>query len=100
MGIDANILDQMSLSIAHLVGLGVQVGIVVGGGNLYRGSQLQKDGLVGRVTGDQMGMLATVMNGLAMRDALERRNIKTRLMSAIAINGVVEQYSSRNAIRF
>lgn len=100
MGIDANILDQMSLAIAHLVGLGVQVGIVVGGGNLYRGSQLQKEGLVGRVTGDQMGMLATVMNGLAMRDALERRNIKTRLMSAIAINGVVEQYSSRNAIRF
>jgi len=81
MGIDAQVLDQMSLSIAHLVGLGVQVGIVVGGGNLYRGSQLQKDGLVGRVTGDQMGMLATVMNGLAMRDALVRRNIKTRLMS-------------------
>ncbi|ONG38656.1 UMP kinase [Alkanindiges hydrocarboniclasticus] len=99
MGIDASILDQMSLSIAHLVGLGVQVGIVVGGGNLYRGSQLQQDGLVGRVTGDQMGMLATVMNGLALRDALERRNIKTRLMSAISINGVVETYSSRDAIR-
>lgn len=99
MGIDATVLDQMSLAIAHLVGLGVQVGIVVGGGNLYRGSQLQKDGLVGRVTGDQMGMLATVMNGLALRDALERRNIKTRLMSAISINGVVETYSSRDAIR-
>ena len=99
MGIDATVLDQMSLSIAHLVGLGVQVGIVVGGGNLYRGSQLQQDGLVGRVTGDQMGMLATVMNGLALRDALERRNIKTRLMSAISINGVVETYSSRDAIR-
>ncbi len=84
MGIDAQVLDQMSLAIAHLVGLGVQVGIVVGGGNLYRGSQLQKDGLVGRVTGDQMGMLATVMNGLALRDALVRRNIKTRLMSALA----------------
>lgn len=99
MGIDATVLDQMSLAIAHLVGLGVQVGIVVGGGNLYRGSQLQKDGLVGRVTGDQMGMLATVMNGLAMRDALERRNIKTRLMSAISIVGMVETYSSRDAIR-
>ena len=99
MGIDANILDQMSLSIAHLRGLGVQVGIVVGGGNLYRGSTLQKQGLVGRVTGDQMGMLATVMNGLAMRDALVRRNIKTRLMSAIAIDTVVESYSSRDAIR-
>ncbi len=99
MGIDAPVLDQMSLAIAHLVGLGVQVGIVVGGGNLYRGSQLQKDGLVGRVTGDQMGMLATVMNGLALRDALERRNIKTRLMSAISIVGMVESYSSRDAIR-
>lgn len=100
MGIDASVLDQMSLAIAHLVGLGVQVGIVVGGGNLYRGSQLQKDGLVGRVTGDQMGMLATVMNGLAMRDALERRNIKTRLMSALPIGGMVEPYSSRDAIRY
>ncbi len=99
MGIDARILDQMCLSIAQLVGLGVQVGIVVGGGNLYRGSQLQKDGLVGRVTGDQMGMLATVMNGLAMRDALERYNIRTRLMSALPIGGVVEPYSSRDAIR-
>ncbi|MEC7119386.1 MAG: UMP kinase [Pseudomonadota bacterium] len=100
MGIDASVLDQMSLAIAHLVGLGVQVGIVVGGGNLYRGSQLQQDGLVGRVTGDQMGMLATVMNGLAMRDALERRNIKTRLMSALPIGGMVEPYSSRDAIRY
>ena len=95
MGIDAQVLDHMSLSIAHLVGLGVQVGIVVGGGNLYRGSQLQKEGLVGRVTGDQMGMLATVMNGLA----LVRRNIKTRLMSALPIGTVVESYSSRDAIR-
>ena len=94
MGIDAQVLDQMSLAIAHLVGLGVQVGIVVGGG-----SQLQKDGLVGRVTGDQMGMLATVMNGLALRDALVRRNIKTRLMSALPIGAVVESYSSRDAIR-
>ena len=66
---------------------------------MYRGSTLQKQGLVGRVTGDQMGMLATVMNGLAMRDALVRRNIKTRLMSAIAIDTVVESYSSRDAIR-
>ncbi len=100
MGIDASVLDQMSLAIAHLVGLGVQVGIVVGGGNLYRGSQLQKEGLVGRVTGDQMGMLATVMNGLALRDALERRSIKTRLMSALQVGSIVEGYSSRDAIRY
>lgn len=90
MGIDSGVLDSMSLAIAHLVGLGVQVGIVVGGGNLYRGAALQKQGLVGRVTGDQMGMLATVMNGLAMRDALERRNIKCRLMSALPIGEVTE----------
>lgn len=99
MGIDATILDEMSLSIAHLVGLGVQVGIVVGGGNIYRGSTLQQQGLVGRVTGDQMGMLATVMNGLALRDALERRNMKVRLLSAMKIGAVTEEYSSRNAIR-
>ena len=72
MGIASDVLDKMSLSIAQLCGLGVQVGIVVGVGILYRGSQLQKEGLVGRVTVDQMGMLATVINGLAMRDALER----------------------------
>ena len=100
MGIDSSVLDQMSLAIAHLVGLGVQVGIVVGGGNLYRGAALQKQGLVGRVTGDQMGMLATVMNGLALRDALERRNIRCRLMSAMQIGEVTENYSSRNAIRY
>lgn len=99
MGIDAAILDKMSLSIAHLRGLGIQVGIVVGGGNIYRGSQLQQEGLVGRVTGDQMGMLATVMNGLALRDALERRNVDTRLMSAMQIGAITERYSSRNAIR-
>lgn len=100
MGIDASVLDKMSLSIAHLRGLGIEVGIVVGGGNIYRGSELQQEGLVGRVTGDQMGMLATVMNGLALRDALERRNIDTRLMSAMQIGAITERYSSRNAIRY
>lgn len=100
MGIDAEVLDDMSVSIAHLRGLGIQVGIVVGGGNIYRGSQLQQEGLVGRVTGDQMGMLATVMNGLALRDALERRNVNTRLMSAVQIGAITERYSSRNAIRY
>ncbi len=100
IGIEAKVLDQISLAIAHIRGLGVQVGIVVGGGNIYRGSQLQKEGLVGRVTGDQMGMLATVMNGLAIRDSLEQRNIRTRLMSALPIGEVTEGYSSRNAIRY
>ena len=67
-GIDPKILDQLALEIGQLVGIGVQVGLVVGGGNLFRGKALQAAGL-DRVTGDHMGMLATVMNALALRDA-------------------------------
>ena len=70
MGIDSKILNRMALEVGQLVGIGVQVGIVLGGGNLFRGAALQAAGL-DRVAGDHMGMLATVMNGLAMRDALE-----------------------------
>lgn len=97
-GIDPKILDSMALAIGQLVGIGVQVGLVVGGGNLFRGAALQKAGL-DRVTGDHMGMLATVMNALAMRDALERSNIATRVMSAIPMSGVVDHYDRRNAVR-
>ena len=97
-GIDPKILDSMALSIGQLVGIGVQVGLVVGGGNLFRGAALQQAGL-DRVTGDHMGMLATVMNALAMRDALERSNIATQAMSAIPMTGVVEHYDRRKAIR-
>jgi uridylate kinase len=88
----------MALEIGQLVGIGVQVGLVIGGGNLFRGAALQAAGL-DRVTGDHMGMLATVMNALAMRDALERSNIATRVMSAIPMSGVVDHYDRRNAIR-
>ena len=97
-GIDPKILDQMALEIGQLIGIGVQVGLVVGGGNLFRGAALQKAGL-DRVTGDHMGMLATVMNALAMRDALERSNIATQVMSAIPMSGVVDHYDRRKAIR-
>lgn len=97
-GIDPNVLDRMALEIGQLRGIGVQVGLVVGGGNLFRGAALQKAGL-DRVTGDHMGMLATVMNGLAMRDALERANISTTLMSAIQMSGVVEHYDRRRSMR-
>jgi len=97
-GIDPKILDRMALEIGQLVGIGVQVGLVVGGGNLFRGAALQEAGL-DRVTGDHMGMLATVMNALAMRDALERSNIATQAMSAIPMTGVVEHYDRRKAIR-
>ncbi|PIE37935.1 MAG: UMP kinase [Gammaproteobacteria bacterium] len=97
-GIDPKVLDQMALEIGQLVGIGVQVGLVVGGGNLFRGAALQAAGL-DRVTGDHMGMLATVMNALAMRDALERLNIATQVMSAIPMSGVVDHYDRRKAIR-
>jgi uridylate kinase len=97
-GIDPRVLDSMALAIGQLVGIGVQVGLVVGGGNLFRGATLQQAGL-DRVTGDHMGMLATVMNALAMRDALERSNIATQAMSAIPMTGVVDPYDRRKAIR-
>ena len=98
-GIDPKILDSLALEIGQLVGIGVQVGVVLGGGNLFRGAELNKAGL-DRVTGDHMGMLATVMNGLAMRDSLERSNIRTRLMSAIPMSGILEHYDRRNAVRY
>jgi uridylate kinase len=97
-GIDPRILDLMALEIGQLVGIGVQVGLVVGGGNLFRGAALQSAGL-DRVTGDHMGMLATVMNALALRDALERSSIATQVMSSIPMSGVVDHYDRRKAIR-
>ncbi len=98
-GIDPKVLDRMALEIGQLVGIGLQVGIVVGGGNIFRGAALQDAGL-DRVVGDHMGMLATVMNGLAMRDALVRSNIPTRLLSAIHMSGLVDHYDRLKAIRF
>jgi uridylate kinase len=98
-GIDPKVLDRMALEIGQLIGIGVQVGVVLGGGNLFRGAALSDAGM-DRVTGDHMGMLATVMNALAMRDALERSNIATRVMSAIPMSGVVDHYDRRNAIRY
>jgi len=98
-GIDPKVLDRMALEIKQIINLGVQVGMVIGGGNLFRGASLHKAGME-RVTGDHMGMLATVMNALAMRDALERANIPTRAMSAIQMTGIVEQYDRRSALRY
>lgn len=97
-GIDPKVLDRLSLEIGQLVGIGVQVGLVIGGGNLFRGAALQQAGL-DRVTGDHMGMLATLMNALAMRDSLERSNIPSRVMSAIPMSGVVDHYDRRKAMR-
>tara|TARA_R110001592_G_scaffold83616_1_gene247582 strand:- start:24009 stop:24788 length:780 start_codon:yes stop_codon:yes gene_type:complete len=98
-GIDPKVLDRMALEIGQLVGIGVQVGLVIGGGNLFRGAALNAAGME-RVTGDHMGMLATMMNGLAMRDALDRNNISAQVMSAIPMSGVMEPYDRRRATRY
>ena len=84
--------------VAEIHGLGVQIGIVVGGGNIFRGLAASARGM-DRATGDYIGMLATVMNGLALQDALERAGVPTRVMTAIAMNEVAEPYIRRRAIR-
>jgi|TARA_R110000868_G_scaffold28805_5_gene107512 uridylate kinase len=96
-GIDPKVLERMAQEIKELVELGIQVGLVIGGGNLFRGEGLAKAGM-NRVVGDHMGMLATVMNGLAMRDALHRASVNARLMSAIPLNGVCDDYNWAEAI--
>lgn len=96
-GIDARVLDRMAQEIKEILELGVQVGVVIGGGNLFRGEGLAKAGM-NRVVGDHMGMLATVMNGLAMRDSLHRAYVNARLMSAIDLAGVCDRYSWAEAI--
>lgn len=98
-GIDPTVLDRMAAEVKAVRQMGAQVGIVVGGGNLFRGERLARAGM-NRVAGDHMGMLATVMNSLAMQDALERIKQPTRVMSAVALAGVCEDYDRRFAIRF
>jgi len=97
-GIDPKVLDRIAVEVGQLVGFGIEVGMVIGGGNLFRGAALHAAGME-RVTGDHMGMLATVMNALAMRDALERAGIATRVMSAVQMSGMVEHYDRRTAMR-
>lgn len=97
-GLDPRVLDRIAGEIKEITSLGVQIGIVVGGGNFCRGAQLSAAGM-DRVASDHMGMLATVMNALALQDALERTHILTRVMSAISLEGVCERYDRREAIR-
>jgi uridylate kinase len=97
-GIDPVVLRRIGLEIQELLAMGVQVAVVIGGGNIFRGAGLARAGM-DRVTGDQMGMLATVMNCLAMQDALESLGTHARVMSAIRINEVCEDYIRRRAIR-
>ncbi|MFZ1326715.1 MAG: UMP kinase [Candidatus Contendobacter sp.] len=97
-GLDTVILARIAGEIRVLRQMGVAIGMVIGGGNLFRGAGLAKAGM-DRVTADHMGMLATVMNSLAMQDTLERLGVFTRVMSAIRINQVCEDYIRRRAIR-
>ena len=96
-GIDPKVLDRMASEIKAILAMEVQVGLVIGGGNIFRGEGLAKAGM-NRVVGDHMGMLATVMNGLAMRDALHRVHVQAKLMSAIPLNGVCDSYNWAEAI--
>jgi uridylate kinase len=96
--IDADILKRLALEIIELCSMGIQVGLVIGGGNILRGAQKASEGL-DRVTGDQMGMLATVINALAMQDAIEHMGQQVRVMSALKINQVCEDYIRRRAVR-
>ena len=94
---DTEVIEQISEEIKQVILSGVQLGIVIGGGNLFRGEKLSQIG-IDRVTADHMGMLATVINALAMRDALERIGIATRVMSAIPMSGLLDHYDRRKAI--
>ncbi|HWP01133.1 MAG TPA: UMP kinase [Methylococcus sp.] len=97
-GIDANSLRRLAAEIDEICRIGVEVGLVIGGGNIIRGAEKASEGL-DRVTGDHMGMLATVINALAMQDALEHIGRPVRVMSALKINQVCEDYIRRRAIR-
>ncbi len=97
-GVDPKVIARVSGEIAALSEIGVEIAIVVGGGNIFRGAGLAAGG-IDRVTADQMGMLATVINALAIQDSLERAGLSARVMSAIKINEVCEDYIRRRAVR-
>ncbi|MDR3416731.1 MAG: UMP kinase [Nevskia sp.] len=97
-GISPEVMSRLAHEIKEVIDLGVQVAVVVGGGNIFRGEGLARAGM-DRVTGDQMGMLATVINALAIQDAVERIGLSARVQSAIRINEVCEDYIRRRAIR-
>ena len=97
-GIDVSVVDRIAADIAEARAMGVEVGVVIGGGNIFRGVAVASKG-GDRVTGDHMGMLATVINSLAMQDALERQGTGVRVMSALQIHEVCEDYIRRRAVR-
>ena len=97
-GVDPEFCRTIAEQVAKVKGLGVEIGIVVGGGNIFRGLAASARGM-DRATGDYIGMLATVMNGLALQDALDKVGIPTRVMTAIAMHEVAEPYIRRRAVR-
>jgi len=97
-GIDPEMLKQFSVDIKSVKDLGVQIGIVIGGGNIFRGVSNSTDG-IDKVTGDHMGMLATMINALALQSALEHEGVMTRLMSAIRMETIAEPFIRRRAVR-
>lgn len=97
-GIDPAVINQVSSEVKQLVDAGVQVAIVIGGGNIFRGVSLSAAGM-DRTTGDHMGMLATVINSLALQDGMEKAGLSVRVMSALTIHQVCEDYIRRRAIR-
>ncbi len=97
-GIDPAVLKRIATELREVQAMGIQIGVVIGGGNIFRGAGLARAGM-DRVTGDHMGMLATVINSLALQDALENVGIYARVMSALRINEVCEDYIRRRAIR-
>ena len=97
-GIDSDVLEKFSDEVFKIIKLKVEIGIVIGGGNIYRGLSASKQG-IDRVTGDQMGMLATVINSLALQNALEKRGIYTRVQSAIKMDEISEPFILRKALR-
>ncbi len=97
-GISPDVIRRIASEVNELTESGVEVAIVIGGGNIFRGAGLAAAG-IDRVTGDHMGMLATVINSLAMQDALERLGVIARVMSAISINEICEDYIRRKAVR-
>lgn len=97
-GIDPNMIQRIAAEISDVARADVQVAIVIGGGNIFRGAGLAESG-IDRVTGDHMGMLATVMNALALQDALESISVDARVMSAVSVHDVCEDYIRRRAIR-
>ena len=97
-GIEPGVIQRIAAEIAEARNRGAEIAVVIGGGNIFRGAGLARSGM-DRVTGDHMGMLATVMNALAIQDALEARDVHARVMSALDINAVCEDYIRRRAIR-